>query len=225
MHFDLMISIVLIAIVDSLNPSLFVAQFYLFTAAKPTARILSYIAGVLLVNFTGGLLIVMGLRVVIGDFISTINTSTLYGIQLIIGVGLIGFGVWYRAQKMTVNGVKQPRSLKPFFTFILGMVVMLNEITTALPYFIAIERVVGAGLTPVGNVLALLLYNFIFSLPLFGFLLLFLIYRQRFASQLERISDWVASWTPRILKYGTLTFGFVLAINASAYFITGMGIM
>ncbi|HEU4324350.1 MAG TPA: hypothetical protein VFS21_14450 [Roseiflexaceae bacterium] len=48
-----------IALLDSLNPSLFLAQFYLLTTARPVPRILSYIGGVVAANFLGGLLFLL----------------------------------------------------------------------------------------------------------------------------------------------------------------------
>lgn len=221
MNIELILSIILIAVLDSLNPTLFISQLYLLTTPQPIVRTLSFITGILVVNFTGGLLILLGLRTVIGDFINTFTPSTLYGIQFLLGAGLIAFGMWYRAKKVTTSEHKPPLSLRPFFTFVLGMIVMLNEITTALPYFIAIERIVGANMGFGGNLAALVLYNFVFSLPLFGFVGLFLGYRQRFDGQITVINQWIARWTPRVLKYGALIFGILLALNAGAFFVTG----
>jgi cytochrome c biogenesis protein CcdA len=220
----LLFTIVGIAFVDSLNPSLFVAQFYLLTTPKPSARVMSYVAGILLVNFLGGILILSGARVVIGEFFASLDLRVLYGVQLVVGIALLVFGLWMRIHHAALDSADQspePRSLRSIHTFIFGGVVMLNEITTALPYFVAIERIVEAQLSSVSVLLALVIYNAVFSLPLFGFLGLFLLYRERFAAQLDRISQWVHLVTRRVMKYGALALGGGLALNAVAFLITG----
>lgn len=214
MSATLFISLIGIALVDSLNPSLFIAQFYLLTTPQPIPRLLSYIAGIVLVNFTGGALLLGGVQTVVTNLLSTISDDAFKSMQLVIGLAILGFGLWIKTTAPSSREVKKPRSLQPRHTFVLGMVVMLNEITTALPYFVAIERIVQAQLSAFSNLLALVVYNMVFSAPLLAFVALFIIYRQRFAMQLNRITQVIQKWTPRVIKYGSLVFGAVLAIDA-----------
>lgn len=220
----LLLSLVTIALLDSLNPSLFIAQFYLLTTPHPVPRLLSYIAGVMVVNFGGGLLILVGVRGLVADFFSSLSMSTYYSLHLLLGLALLGFGLWYRVSAEEADEARKPRSWQPLHTFFFGMVIMLNEITTALPYFVAIERIAQAQLSGLGNLFALVLYNFIFSLPLFGFVGLFVAYRQRFISQLDRISSGIQRWVPRLTKYLCIVFGALLALNAIARLVTGEGL-
>jgi cytochrome c biogenesis protein CcdA len=218
----LVLGLIGIAIVDSLNPSLFIAQFYLLTTPRPAARVIAYIAGVLVVNFFGGVLILGGARAVIGTFFADLDVLVGFGLQLALGLLLIAFGVWMRLGHSSPTG--EPRRLKSMHlgaAFAFGMVVMLNEITTALPYFVAIERIASADLPTALNVGALVLYNGVFALPLFGFLLAFLAVRERFATWIARINAGLAYWLPRIMKYGSLAFGALLALNGGTYFVRG----
>lgn len=224
MSATLMLSLAGIAALDSLNPSLFIAQFYLLTTTRPVPRIISYIAGIVLVNFVGGVLILSGARTLIVGWLSSLSATTWYGTELLLGLGLVLFGLWLCGASATTPSVKQPRSLRPLHTFALGMVVMLNEITTALPYFVAIERIASAQLSLPGNLLSLLLYNLIFSLPLLLFLLLFVTLRQRFVAQLDRITRGVQRWTARLIRYGLIVCGAVLLLDAAWYFVTGAGL-
>jgi len=214
-------ALVSIALFDSLNPALFLAQFYLIATPKPVPRLVSYIAGVLLVNFVAGLLLLGGAQALIANFFQNLGGGVLYGAQLALGLTLLVFGLQFKTEAGAGPQVKAPRSLHPGHTFLLGMVVMLNEITTALPYFIAVERISRAQLSVSDNLLALVLYNLVFALPLLGFLSLFMVYRQRFAARLERVSRAVRVWTPRVVKYGSVAFGAVLAMNAAVYLIVG----
>lgn len=224
MSATLMLSLAGIAALDSLNPSLFIAQFYLLTTTRPVPRIISYIAGIVLVNFVGGVLILSGARTLIVGWLSGLSTTTLYSGELLLGLAVLLFGLWLQVAPAPTQSVKQPRSLRPLHTFALGMIVMLNEITTALPYFVAIERIVQAQLSVAGNLLSLLLYNLIFSLPLLLFLVLFVTLRQRFVAQLDRITRGVQRWTARVIRYGSIVFGALLVLDAASYFVTGVGL-
>jgi cytochrome c biogenesis protein CcdA len=212
-----------IAVVDSLNPFLFASQFYLMTTAKPLARILAYIGGILMVNFVAGILILFGARELIGDLVASISPNTSAMVQLAFGVALIGFGLWQKlndsAQQSVADTGKKPRTLQPIHTFLLGMVVMLNEMTTALPYFVAIERIIESQVGWESGILALLLYNVVFSLPLFAFLGALLVLRQRFMTQIESINRTMQRWIPRIMKYGALGFGIFLVVSGGWFFI------
>lgn len=221
MTVSLLLSLIGIGLVDSLNPSLFVAQFYLLTTPRPAVRIISYITGILTVNFLAGVLILSGVRTLLADVLTAMNLNVLYGVQLAIGLAILVFGLWMRIATAQPEEAQKPRSLHPWHTFVLGMVVMVNEITTALPYFVAIEQIAQAALTTPQNLLALVIYNLVFSLPLFGFLLLALTFRERFARQLEGINQWIAHWVPRVIKYGSVVFGGVLSVDAAIFLLTG----
>jgi cytochrome c biogenesis protein CcdA len=215
MTITLALSMVGIAFLDSLNPSLFVAQLYLLTTPRPVPRILSYIAGILAVNFIGGVLILSGARAVIGEVVANIDPNVGRVLQFAVGAAILAFGVWMKTEKSAdSNNVKAPRSLLPIHTFILGAAVMINEITTALPYFVAIEQIIAAKLDAPSAITALVLYNAIFAVPLFGFLAAFLAYRSRFTAQIEKINAVIAKWTPRIIKWASIAFGVFLMLNA-----------
>jgi cytochrome c biogenesis protein CcdA len=103
-----------------------------------------------------------------------LGNEVLFGVQLLAGMALVIFGFVFKATSDSAQDVtKKLRSISPVHTFLLGIAVMLNEITTALPYFVAIERIIRAQMDTIGNLLALAGYNVVFSLPLFGFLALY----------------------------------------------------
>ncbi len=223
MTFSLVTSLMGIAAVDAFNPSLFVTQFFLLTTPKPTVRILAYIAGVLVVYYGGGLLVLTGLRTFIIAFLESLSPAFIYGFQGILGVACVIFALHLKME-LQFEDARKPRSLLPIHTFVLGMIVMGNELSTAMPYVVAIEQIAHARLTLTETLFVLGLYNLIFSLPLFAFLALFLRYRARFATWLEPINRWLGRWIPRIVKVATLTFGLILILNALAWFLGGRGL-
>jgi cytochrome c biogenesis protein CcdA len=221
MTFALFLSLAGIAVLDSLNPSLFIAQFFLLTTPKPVPRILAYIAGIVAVYIGGGMLILLGLREVIATFFSGVSPESGAIGQLAIGLALLVFGLWFKAAPAAPGEGKKPRSLSLGAAFIFGIVVNVNELTTALPYFVALEQIGAARLDLLPSLVSLLFYNLIFSLPLFLFLALFIRYRERFTRQLNAITRWTQTWAPRIMKYAAIIFGAVLALNGAFYFLRG----
>jgi hypothetical protein len=86
MTLTLLLTIIGIALFDSLNPSLFLAQLYLLTTQRPVLPVLSYIAGVLLVNLTGGVLVLSGMRALVASLLNTLSNDMLCGGQLVVGL-------------------------------------------------------------------------------------------------------------------------------------------
>lgn len=215
----LLLTLIGIALVDSLNPSLFIAQFYLFSVAHPIPRIASYIGGVLTANYVGGLLIYTGLGAVIERFTSQISAEWGALLQVILGLVLVTFAILFQARPQKTT--PEPQHLTSggiVLAYLFGMLVMGQEIPTALPYFVALERMAEAQLS-LGEVLvALGIYNLVFALPLFAFLGLFLRYHERFTSQIVRISAWVNTWSPRLLRGAALIGGVVLLLSGISAF-------
>jgi cytochrome c biogenesis protein CcdA len=218
----LIASLIGIALFDSLNPSLFVAQFYLFTMPQPTPRIVSYIFGILAANYGGGVLLLTGFGTLLSGLLAQIPPVWSAGLQLGGGLALLVFGLWYKAAPQSEPEMThKPRSAGLLAAFAFGVFVMGQELTTALPYFVAIERIADAQLSVLNNLLALGLYNLIFALPLFAFLGLFVRFRQRFTAQLDRISAWMRVWMPRIVKYAALIVGVLLIVSGAGFFLSG----
>jgi cytochrome c biogenesis protein CcdA len=214
----LLLTVIGIAALDSLNPSLFLGQFYLMTADRPVRRIWSYIGGLLTVNYLGGVLFLSGFSVLLGSFVAQLHPNLVNWLLLALGVALVIFGLRLRVTPASAPAPDLPvrsGASGVLGSFALGALIMLNELTTALPYLAAVERIAAAGLSWGGNLVILGIYNLIFSLPLLLFLGLFVRLRGRFTAQIERISAAVHLWTLRIFKYGSLIGGALLAVWAA----------
>jgi cytochrome c biogenesis protein CcdA len=213
MTLSLLLTLIGIGLVDALNPSLFVAQFYLLATPRPAWRVLAFIAGVLVVMVGGGILILAGFRTVIADLLAAVPQNALLAAQLAVGAAALAFGLLYDARPAAAGEVRKPVTASVWAAFLLGIVVMINEISTALPYFVAIERIADARMSWPENMMALAIYNLIFVLPLFGFLGAFLALEQRFTAQVAAINAWVQRWMPRLLKGLSLAAGIVLLVD------------
>lgn len=211
MTLSLIVSLFIAALLDSFNPSLFVAQFYLLTTPRPTPRILTYIAGIVAAYFVGGWLLLNGAQTLMNNWLRSLDGIVGVVLQIGIGIALILFGLLYRGDGS--DDAPQPKSLHIGYTFLFGMVVVFNEIPTALPYFVALERLGAAHLSIVENAVLLFLYNLIFVIPLLLFLGLFIALRERFTENVTAITTFMQKWTPRLLKAAALIVGTLLVFG------------
>lgn len=218
---SLLLSILGLALVDSLNPSLFITQFYLLTTERPLPRILSYIGGVLVVNVSAGLIVLAGLQTVLASQIVHISTHMWRGLELIVGIILIVAGLWIRRNKTVEQTARKPRSLRPIHTFLLGVVITLQEVSTAAPYLVAVERISQASMTNAGNLFALAIYNAIYVTPLLIIVGTFLARGTQLMSHLEHINHTINIWLPHLFKYLCLVGGAALTIDATIFFAHG----
>lgn len=216
----LLLSVAGLGLLDSINPSLFIAQFVLLATPKPTVRVIAYILGGVLAYFVGGVLILSGFNLILQQLLTRIEPSIGYALVLVLGVVLLVFGLRVKAAPQP-DAAPVPLSLAPIHTFFLGIVLIGSEVTTALPYFAALERIAQAELGLLASVVVLGVYNFIFSLPMFGFLGAFLVLRHRVLPYLERIGATLMRWSARLVKWGSLLGGAALIAHGGWYFLTG----
>jgi len=133
--------------------------------------------------------------------------------QVALGLGLVLFSLSYRTQA-EVRAVRKPPS-GLFGPFLFGVLLMLNEVTTAVPYFAAIALMSEASLTPSEWLIGLLVYNLVFVVPLMMFVAVHRVYRDRFDVLSDRIDGWMRKWGPRVLRFGSIAFGMVLLGGAA----------
>ena len=80
----LLLSLIGIAVLDSLNPSIILLTLYLLSTQNPIKRTATYIAGVFLTSWTLGLLVYFGLGAAFSAILSNVFNATawwVYGIS------------------------------------------------------------------------------------------------------------------------------------------------
>jgi len=209
----LFIAVLGLALLDSLNPMLFAGELYVLRGAHPERRAFAFIAGVFIVMVVGGLLLAGGLTRWVATYFSRLPNEVWLHAQVALGLGLVLFGLFYRTHA-DVRAVRKPPS-GLFGPFLFGALLMLNEVTTAVPYFAAIAFMSEASLTPSEWFIGLLVYNLVFVVPLLMFVAVHRIYRDRFDVLSDRIDGWMRKWGPRVLRYGSIAFGMLLLGGAA----------
>lgn len=204
-----------IALLDSLNPTLFVGILYILTTWRAGSRSVSFIAGVVITNFLGGLLLAAGLHDPAVALFRGVSDAIWAAIEIALGLALVGFGLFYSAGADRSTQLRRRPSDGVAGPFVFGAIMTMKELPTALPYFVAIALMGRAGFSQAETLFALVVYNIVFAVPLIGFLVAYMVMRQRFAGFASTLSAWVDFWSRRILKYGSLILGAALIGSAA----------
>lgn len=219
---DLLITLISLALVDCLNPATISTQaFLLIGTQKPQRRAIAHALGVYVSYFLIGFLIVFGL----GELIKPLLTYTLgtveYAILLIVGSILVFLALRMNAKNQTKMGtyIEKVRNLSPVKTFFFGFFSTFMDIPTAFPYFAAITLLIGVQLPFMGLTTLLLIYDFIYILPLLILVGIYLVTRGKSASLLQKINDKITLWSVKIAKPFLILIGALLIVASIAFFL------
>jgi cytochrome c biogenesis protein CcdA len=159
--------VVLIGILDSLNPSTLAPALYIAGGETPHRSLTGFIAGVFVVNLAGGLVLALGPGQALLAFVPRPGLEVRHLIELGLGIGtfLVAGWLWlarYRvARRIEGKGERIDRS-----SLLVGAGISAAELPTAVPYFAVIAAVVDSGL-PVGTQVGLIvIFNAVFVAPL-----------------------------------------------------------
>lgn len=204
--------LVVIASLDSLNPTATAIQVYLLTTPKPVGRSITFITGIFLAYWTVGLFGTLGLARFI-QWVLTTQREWVDVIQFILGMALLYTGCTLNSSANANQPVKsKPNSLQPIHTFLLGTSVTLLEAPTAFPYLAAIERITRTRLSLLDLAGFLGIYNFVFVMPLIGLLGIYIVFQSRSTEFLKQINQAITKCSPKILRVLLLIMGaFLLA--------------
>lgn len=197
--------ILVMGLVDSLNPFSIAVHIFLLGILKNTNRIALYVFGILLVYLLGGIAIFSGLTVIFSRFLeqfALIPESALYLLQALLGFVLVVYGiVEYRKphQSQMPSAESDVAGWKLFF---LGAGGTLADLPTALPYLGVIAKMTEARMDVITGIFVLFAYNVIYILPLLIIWGLFLWFRNRVRNKMEAITQIIE----RINKYILVVF-------------------
>ena len=215
----LLLSLIGIAMLDSLNPSIILLTLYLLSTRNPAKRTATYIAGVFLTSWALGLLVYFGLGAVFSVIISDVlNASAwrVYGLELVAAVILIYVSVSMK----TSSGAKlkkKPKSISPKATFALGAGATFIEFSTAAAYLAAIAVLTKAEPSALYAVFSLGIYNVIYiGIPLI-FFGIYLVKRDKAKPILAGLNEKVSYYIRKIAKVLFFLLGLILLADFTAY--------
>jgi cytochrome c biogenesis protein CcdA len=179
-----------IALADSLNPSTIAPALYLSTVRRWRAALISYTAGLLVVNLLGGALLLLGPGQILRNAIPHPGQHARHVLEVVSGVVVLCFAAaaWLGRSHVQGRLSKTPKA-DPRSAFLLGAGIALVELPTAFPYFAAIAAILGADLELVGRTLALLVFNVLFVAPILVVFVLRSLAAERAERWLQRAAD------------------------------------
>lgn len=154
-----------LAVVDSINPSALAVVLWWLARPGATPRLLAYIAGIVVAYLSLGVALMVGAGAVVRSFGAWLDHPVVLSLQLVLGLGLLGYGVFAPKAKAAPDEQRQPRVSGLLGMWLLGMTITVVELTTALPYFAAVALMTSVGVPAAQWVPLLLLYNLIFIAP------------------------------------------------------------
>jgi cytochrome c biogenesis protein CcdA len=159
-----LLSLLALALVDSINPSAIVITLYLLSRERGPAQVVVYIAAIFVTYLTLGALMMSGVDALLPS-LRTIGGGRLGWIVQ----GVIGLAMLIYAMRAPAVANTAPRNMPAASTYaalaLLGVTVTAMELPTAVPYFGAIALLTTADLSLTRWLPLLVLYNLIFVLP------------------------------------------------------------
>ena len=159
---------------DSLNPSAIAQQMLLQAMVKKKRHIWYFIGGIGLANLLMGIAVYCGIAGWVSGLLSALTAAhplLVYGSELGIGAVcfIIGLLLIRRTRRAAIDSAvdaKAPARLNPLSLFMLGAAFCFVELTSALPYFGFLAVLAGYRLPFIGALPFMLLYDFMYMLPL-----------------------------------------------------------
>lgn len=196
---SLFVTLTLLALVDSLNPSTIVSGALLVTTQQPLACTVGFVLGVFGSNIAMGLLVYFGLGV-LGP-----RSPFFAAFKLVLGLAFLGVAVWFSFRSMPAISKTLGR-ISPLLAVGIGMLTTFEDLPTAFAYLAALQNLVAAGISSLGAMTLLVWYNLIYVVPL---LVLLGVYQDRLDGVKRRgIGGFLGRWARPL----TLLFMYPLGV-------------
>lgn len=202
MNIGLLSAIAGLAVLDAFNPATIVAVTLILIAAphRPGLTALSTVLGAALTVFTAGAVLFLAAGAAAGA-VDGIVIGLRYVAFAAAGIGLIVAGI-RRLRPRERTAIRLPAWFTPWTALPFGALLTGADLPNAFPYFIAIERLIDAQVTPGQGLLVLACYAVIYCLPCLVLLVVGLFARRRTRALLERLTRRLGTGTvPRSVPH------------------------
>lgn len=214
----LALAVVAIALPDSLNPTLIVADLYLALGKHPFWRTLAFTIATFAVTLAGGLVVALGLGDLILSLLPKLSHTVKWDVLTAVGILLVGGGVviWWRRDSLAD---REPPSRRPptdgatgGSALVMGAGIGGVEFLTAFPYFAAIAMVLGSSVSGASKLFLLVLYNVIYVLPLIAIVVACGVMGEEGGRRLAPVGDWIAMRWPIVVAPLIALVGIALTV-------------
>ena len=161
-----LLSLLALALVDSINPSAIVVTLYLLSYERAPAQVVVYVAAIFLTYLTLGAMMISGIDALLPSLTNAAGGRLGLIVQGSIGLAMLLYAIRAPAAAASTPRVEPAAGASTYTALaLLGVTVTAMELPTAVPYFGAIALLTTAGLPPARWLPLLVLYNAIFVLP------------------------------------------------------------
>jgi len=205
--------VVSIGLADSMNPSTIAPGLYLALGERARSSLIEFTLAVFVTNFAGGAVIALGPGQVVLHLVPHPHPTAKYILETIAGVVmLIGAVVlWVKRRSLRQRELPSP-SAEGKSAILLGLTISAIELPTAFPYFAAIAAIVGSGLGPLRQLIALGLYNVAFVLPLILMIIVLEVAGDNAKAAIETARDWLQKHWPTLVAVLALVAGLFVTL-------------
>ena len=211
-----------VAFADSLNPSTIGPALYLATGHAPARRVVGFTGGVFAVFLAGGLLVALGPGELLLSLATKPSDRTKHGVEAAVGAGLAiaAAGLWANRRALAARPLPG-RNISRGSAVLLGAAISLVELPTALPYFVAIAAMVGAGASVLERIELLVLFCAVFCLPLLTIAAMLALAGERARDTLRRTGDAFHHHWPELLAALLLVVGIAFGLIGAVGLVRG----
>lgn len=218
---ELAVAITLIALPDSLNPSLILTELVIAGGPHPRRGTAVFTLAAMATTFAGGLALAFGLADLIVALVPKPSHTVRDIVTVAIGAALVSAGavLWSRRHRAATQ-IDAERALH-HASALLGVGIAGVELATAFPYFAAIALVVDADVSTGQKVVLLALYNVVYALPLIAIATVCAVLGSSAKRLLGPVSDWLVGRWPAVMALLTGVVGIAVVAYGVARLVGG----
>jgi len=211
----------LMGAVDSLNPSTIIVLVLLLGMLENVNRVAIYVAGIWIVYFVGGIAVFTGFSTVGGylaEQFALIPDYVLYGLEGLLGIGLIVFGMLEWRKHSGQKQVTKSLGVSTWALIVLGAGGTLGDLPTAIPYLGFIAKMTEMGVPLLQGIGFLIGYCLVYIFPLLLLWGLYVKFQNQIKDKTESIVRRIESTSRTIMfAFGGIA-GAILMFDAVLFF-------
>jgi cytochrome c biogenesis protein CcdA len=226
MNASLILTLISIALVDSINPSAIIMTLVQLNGTKRViSNALAYILGIFCTYYTMGIILIylyssvgsklnLDFTPITSFFVKPPDWA--YWSQFFLGIATIVYAIIFYKRKDSAVESQNNKTAKSSIisSFVLGIVITGIEAGTALPYFGAISALYLANLGMLQSIIILFFYNLIFVLPPLAIVGTYVLFRSKFQSVIKSVNNFTLAYSYPALKYGLVVVGALLIVDS-----------
>ncbi|WP_100331295.1 GAP family protein [Bacillus xiapuensis] len=214
---DLLIYLGGLALLDTLSPTIIGVTLFLILTNKNhlTSRLFSYLFTVVLLYFSLGIVMMLGLHYIIEAFSNIFQNKVFSWIIFMIGIILFAASFFIPTNKK--NNIPKPKNQSVSSIIFIGITTFLIEAGSAFPYFAAIGLLTTNDIPSYQWVPIIATYNIIMVLPALLIFLGYKLFGRWINSNLVNLHNKISSSSNSALSWIMCIVGLILIFNTLDY--------